>query len=178
MFDIKRVNSKLVSGLPTMLRQLTCYAPVRLQAGMIQLALNRFFQPELSTGELNFMQHKSVVINVADLGLEFGISLHGSSLQVQLTPAQQDLLLKAELADFIAMISNTTDPDTLFFRRRLQMLGDTELGLYCKNLLDSIGPERLPLPVSASLNWLAQQHAALAQSQLAADQCSEIQQHN
>ncbi|MAD74689.1 MAG: sterol-binding protein [Rheinheimera sp.] len=177
MFDIKRVNSKLVSGLPTMLRQLTCYAPERLQAGMIQLALNRFFQPELSAGELNFMQNKMLQIEVSDIGLQFGISLDGCKLKVVLQPLHHNLLLKAELADFVAMISNQVDPDTLFFRRRLQMLGDTELGLYCKNLLDSIGPERLPLPVSASLNWLAQQHAALAQSQLA-DQCSEIQQHN
>ncbi|MDX1538895.1 ubiquinone anaerobic biosynthesis accessory factor UbiT [Arsukibacterium sp.] len=159
MFDIKRVNSKLVAVLPPMLRQLTRCAPKGMQSCMLQLALNRFFQPELSSGELNFMQHKSVVINVADISLEFGISLHGSSLQVQLMPAQHDLLLKAELADFIAMISNTTDPDTLFFRRRLQMLGDTELGLYCKNLLDSIGPERLPPGISGGLNWLAQQQA-------------------
>ncbi|HAW94263.1 MULTISPECIES: ubiquinone anaerobic biosynthesis accessory factor UbiT [unclassified Arsukibacterium] len=170
MFDIKRVNSKLVAALPPMLRQLTRCAPKGMQSCMLQLALNRFFQPELSSGELNFMQHKSVVINVADIGLEFGISLDGSSLQVQLMPAQQDLLLKAELADFIAMISNTTDPDTLFFRRRLQMLGDTELGLYCKNLLDSIGPERLPPGISGGLNWLAQQQTTLSSAKPAIDQ--------
>ncbi|GHG77703.1 SCP2 domain-containing protein [Alishewanella longhuensis] len=157
MFDIKRVNHKVVAALPPMLRTAICCAPKGLQSGMLQLVLNRFFQPELSSGELNFMQHKTVVISVVDIALEFGICLDGNKLQVQLMPAQQDLLLKAELADFIAMISNTTDPDTLFFRRRLQMLGDTELGLYCKNLLDSIGPERLPLPLTRGLQWLALQ---------------------
>ncbi len=162
MFDIKRVNSKLVLALPTMLRSLTRCAPKAAQAGVLQLALNRFFNPELRAGELSFLQHKTLLIHVSDIGLQFGIGLYGGQLKVTLQPTQQDLLLQAELADFVAMISNNVDPDTLFFRRRLQMLGDTELGLYCKNLLDSIGPERLPGAVSAGLNWLAQQQAAAA----------------
>lgn len=163
MFDIKRVNSKLVSALPTMLRQLTRYAPQTVQASVLQLALNRFFDNELNTGELHFLQGKSVIISVTDLMLEFAISLKGKRLQVQMHTTQQDLLLKAEMSDFIAMISNQIDPDTLFFRRRLQMLGDTELGLYCKNLLDSIGPERLPAPLPHCINWLAQQQIRAAE---------------
>lgn len=170
MFDIKRVNHKLVAALPPMLRAVTRCAPKGMQSGMLQLALNRFFQSELSSGELHFMQHKTVVISVTDIALEFCISLDGNKLQVQLMPAQQDLLVTAELADFIAMISNTSDPDTLFFRRRLQMLGDTELGLYCKNLLDSIGPERLPPLVPGLLQWLAQQQTALKTAKPAIDQ--------
>ena len=157
MFDIKRVNSKLVLALPTMLRRVTRCAPKAAQASVLQFALNQFFRPELKAGELDFLSGKTLVVQVADIALQFAISLNGSRLAVQLDSPQQDILLKAELSDFVAMISNTADPDTLFFRRRLQMLGDTELGLYCKNLLDSIGPERLPSAVSAGLNWLAQQ---------------------
>lgn len=157
MFDIKSVNSKLVAALPTMLRTVTRCAPKAAQAGVLQLALNQFFRPELQAGELDFLSDKTLVVQVADIGLQFAISLNGSRLAVQLASAQQDLLLKAELTDFVAMISNTADPDTLFFRRRLQMLGDTELGLYCKNLLDSIGPERLPKLCQLALSWLAQQ---------------------
>ena len=131
-------------------------------------AVNQFFRPELKAGELDFLSGKTLVVQVADIGLQFAISLNGSRLAVQLASAQQDLLLKAELTDFVAMISNTADPDTLFFRRRLQMLGDTELGLYCKNLLDSIGPERLPKLCQLGLSWLAQQQ------QLASDNASAV----
>lgn len=161
MFDINGVNSKWVAALPTRLRAMRAVVPKGVQVAVMQLALNRFFHHELNAGELSFLQGKTVVISVSDILMEFGISLSGRQLTVQFEPAQQHLLLKAELADYIAMISNTTDPDTLFFRRRLQMLGDTELGLYCKNLLDSIGPERLPGPLNTSLTWLAQQQAAL-----------------
>ncbi|WP_134055815.1 ubiquinone anaerobic biosynthesis accessory factor UbiT [Rheinheimera aquimaris] len=159
MFDIKRVNHKLVVGLPTMMSRLTRYVPSSAQAKMLECGLNRFFHNELKQNELAFMSDKQVVIAVSDIGLQFGIRLSGNRLRVALNPAQQDLLLKAEFADFVAMISNQVDPDTLFFRRRLQMLGDTELGLYCKNLLDAIGPERLPAALSRSLAWLAQQQA-------------------
>lgn len=162
MFDIKSVNSKLVAALPTMLRGLTRCAPKEAQAGVLQLALNQFFRPELTAGELDFLTGKTLAVQVADIALQFAISLNGDRLRVQLNSTQQDLLLKAELSDFIAMISNSVDPDTLFFRRRLQMLGDTELGLYCKNLLDSIGPERLPKLCQRGLSWLAQQHVNAA----------------
>ena len=168
MFDIKSVNSKLVAALPTMLRTVTRCAPKAAQAGVLQLALNQFFRPELKAGELDFLSGKTLVVQVADIGLQFAISLNGSRLAAQLASAQQDLLLKAELTDFVAMISNTADPDTLFFRRRLQMLGDTELGLYCKNLLDSIGPERLPKLCQLGLSWLAQQQ------QMASDNTSAV----
>lgn len=36
------------------------------------------------------------------------------------------------------------DPDTLFFQRRLRIEGDTELGLYVKNLMDSIDLDTMP----------------------------------
>ena len=161
MFDIKRVNTKVVAALPTMLQRLNHCVPKVAQMAVLTFVLNQFFKPELKSGELDFLSGKTLVVQVSDVTLQFAISLAGGKLLVQLPGSQQDLLLKAELSDFIAMISNSADPDTLFFRRRLQMLGDTELGLYCKNLLDSIGPERLPKLCNLALSWLAQQQAAL-----------------
>lgn len=160
MFDIKRVTTKVVVALPSILQRVTRCAPNLVQQQMIQLALNRFFSAELAAGELAFLQQKTVVVSVKDINLQFGIRLNGKALQVELSSATQDLLIQASLADFIAMICQQVDPDTLFFRRRLQLLGDTELGLECKNLLDRIGPERLPTLLSHGLNWLAQQNMA------------------
>lgn len=36
------------------------------------------------------------------------------------------------------LASRKEDSDTLFFQRRLKMQGDTDLGLYVKNLLDGM----------------------------------------
>jgi len=47
------------------------------------------------------------------------------------------------------------DPDTLFFQRRLIVEGDTELGLYVKNLMDSIEIEAMPRFLRLTLEKLA-----------------------
>ena len=49
-----------------------------------------------------------------------------------------DLRLAANGIDFMRMMLREEDPDTLFFNRKLQIEGDTELGLITKNLLDSV----------------------------------------
>ena len=52
--------------------------------------------------------------------------------------APPDLRLAANGIDFMRMMMREEDPDTLFFNRKLQIEGDTELGLITKNLLDSV----------------------------------------
>lgn len=48
------------------------------------------------------------------------------------------------------------DPDTLFFQRRLQIEGDTELGLYVKNLMDAIELDSMPSVLRFGLLQLAE----------------------
>ena len=53
-------------------------------------------------------------------------------------------------------IAGQVDPDTLFFRRKLAIEGNTELGLTLKNFLDSQDPEQLiPAPVYRLAKHLA-----------------------
>lgn len=49
-----------------------------------------------------------------------------------------NLQLQATLADFFCLLRGEVDADTLFFQRRLQISGDTELGLIVKNWLDAL----------------------------------------
>jgi len=48
-----------------------------------------------------------------------------------------DVSISGMFEDFIALAARQEDPDTLFFNRRLCLEGDTEAGLYFKNLLDA-----------------------------------------
>ena len=59
--------------------------------------------------------------------------------------AGQDLLLASRLED----------ADTLFFQRRLELSGDTELGLTLRNVLDRLPWEQVPLGLRIALNRLA-----------------------
>ena len=57
--------------------------------------------------------------------------------------------------EFLLLALNEEDPDTLFFQRRLQLEGDTELGLEIKNLLYSLDGDLLPDPVHRIASRLA-----------------------
>lgn len=49
-----------------------------------------------------------------------------------------DVRIAGKLEDFWLLASRSEDPDTLFFHRRLILEGETETGLYIKNLLDGL----------------------------------------
>jgi predicted lipid carrier protein YhbT len=99
--------------------------------------LNRLFFTACQQGELDFLKGKIVLIEVSDFEFQFSLSLVEQKLLVNSLVAAPDLRVKASSEDFFLLCSAKADPDTLFFQRRLSMLGDTELGLYLKNFLDS-----------------------------------------
>lgn len=49
-----------------------------------------------------------------------------------------DVVVRAGLGDYLALALRREDPDSLFFRRRLVIEGDTALGLVVKNALDAL----------------------------------------
>ncbi len=49
-----------------------------------------------------------------------------------------DVRISGQLEDFWRLATRQEDPDTLFFNRRLTLEGETETGLYIKNLLDAL----------------------------------------
>jgi predicted lipid carrier protein YhbT len=67
-----------------------------------------------------------------------------SSRQLMITEnGDCDVLFRADYSSLIAMICQQADADTLFFRRRLLVSGDTETGLHLKNYLDQISVDAL-----------------------------------
>lgn len=79
---------------------------------------------------------RSFAITVNDLGLRFAFSCEAGRFRAHLPP-RVDLEIRASAADFLSLLRGSTDADTLFFQRRLQIAGDTELGLIVKNWLDA-----------------------------------------
>ena len=69
--------------------------------------------------------------------------------------AQADVSFSADASDLLMIAARKQDPDTLFFQRRLVIEGDTELGLYVKNLMDAIELEQMPKALRMMLLQLA-----------------------
>lgn len=99
--------------------------------------LNRIFADALHEGELDFLQGRSMRVQVSDMRLTFCISLQqGKLVAVRDRRMPAALSITGTLHAFLLLAARREDTDTLFFQRRLLMEGDTELGLEVKNFLD------------------------------------------
>ncbi|BAZ92890.1 sterol-binding protein [Thiohalobacter thiocyanaticus] len=103
--------------------------------------LNLAFANALHRGELDFMQGRMVVIALAETPLRLALSGDRRRLVSPGSPRRPDLLIEADLATYVTLLQRETDPDTLFFQRRLRLRGDTELGLEVKNFLAGWEPD-------------------------------------
>jgi len=120
-------------------QRLPQWPPTLALVSTLNLALGRLLPRE----PLEPMLGKRLAIRVSDAGLtlRFAYNERGFHPSFDATPA--DLTITARIRDFLALLTREEDADTLFFNRRLQMQGETELGLLVKNTLDAIELPRL-----------------------------------
>lgn len=143
----------LPAALVKMLELLPAYPGSVLFAKALNLVLARYFLSDTQA----MLEGKKLRISVLDLQLSFDFQWRAGSFAACQHKADIDLTIAATAHDFMLLAQRKEDPDTLFFSRRLQMEGDTELGLLVKNTLDAIDdsvfdPARLlPTRVLASL---------------------------
>ena len=122
--------------------------PTRIHGEVLARVLNRLLAPELADGELDFLNGQIVLIEVIDARIRYRLTLRNGMLAAlgdDGPPAA--LRIGGNVHDFLLLASRQEDADTLFFHRRLTLGGNTELGLYVKNFLDSLELEERLGPV-------------------------------
>ncbi|MEN8213467.1 MAG: SCP2 sterol-binding domain-containing protein [Pseudomonadota bacterium] len=112
--------------------------PTAVNSRVLAVVLNKLFAPELEDGELDFLQGRVMMIRVSDARLSYCITLTDGKLVAAAGNDAHHLSIEGSVYDFLLLATRREDPDTLFFNRRLRLGGDTELGLYAKNFLDSL----------------------------------------
>ncbi|MFH6973290.1 SCP2 domain-containing protein [Neisseria sp. 23W00296] len=100
--------------------------------------LNIMLKKGLLPADMSLFDGRKFEIDVLDAGVKVRFSANGEKFTAGGFDGTPDLRLAANGIDFMRMMLREEDPDTLFFNRKLQIEGDTELGLITKNLLDSI----------------------------------------
>ena len=115
--------------------------PQALHNRFLANIINKILVDDLNDDELDFLQDRSVAIEISDIGLSYQLTLSGNRLMGADKQGENHLTVRASLYDFMSMASRQVDPDTLMFQRRLVMEGDTELGLALKNYLDGMDIE-------------------------------------
>ncbi|HEY9198893.1 MAG TPA: SCP2 sterol-binding domain-containing protein [Gammaproteobacteria bacterium] len=101
---------------------------------------NRIFAAALAAGELDFLEQRTVRVDVRDAGIVLTLGGQSRRLVGHSAARRGDVRISGDTFDFLLLVSRREDPDTLFFQRRLRIEGDTELGLHVKNFLDAWEP--------------------------------------
>ncbi|MFK0312048.1 SCP2 domain-containing protein [Pseudomonas sp. NPDC090233] len=119
------------------------HVPFACQKLAIEQLAQRLFAEPLAEGAFDLLRGHWLRLQVTDLGLAWSVTCEGQRLKVA-ARGRADVTIRGNWREFLLLASRQEDPDTLFFRRRLVIEGDTDLGLGVKNLLDALDPEHLP----------------------------------
>ena len=129
---------------------LAAHMPFFLQRFALQRSLNQVFAQAMQDGLFDILEQRWMRLQVNDLNLSWCISKEQNNNRLLIQDrAPVEVTISGNWREFLLLASRQEDPDTLFFRRRLQIDGDTELGLAVKNMIDSLDSDDLP-------NWLWQ----------------------
>lgn len=139
---IRKIQS---AKLPNLLAKLISIPPNFIKSSVFTKTLNYILAPAIRNGDLEFLNHRVVIIKIEDAFLEFKMTLLNRKLVNASKWQPHDLMLAGNSYDFLLLASQKEDADTLFFERRLKMEGDTELSLEIKNFLDALEPSSMNL---------------------------------
>ncbi|SPP32075.1 hypothetical protein ARAF_1967 [Arsenophonus endosymbiont of Aleurodicus floccissimus] len=151
---LKKIHQQIVQQEPKLMRLPLKATPFILERQILEQLLSWQFQQALNDGELDFLQNKWLKVEMQDVQLVWYISLQAGKIIVS-KDQQGDVSFCSDANDLILIAARKEDPDTLFFQRRLHIEGDTELGLYVKNLLDVFELESMPAILRFGLLQLA-----------------------
>ncbi|MCE2573403.1 ubiquinone anaerobic biosynthesis accessory factor UbiT [Motilimonas eburnea] len=152
---LAHLHHHLVKLGPQVLRVPAQAVPFAVQRVLLENALNTLLSSSIEDEELDFLEEKWLKVCISDLGLAWCMTLKQGHIVVADANQAYDVLFQGELNDLILIAGRKEDADTLFFQRRLQIEGDTELGLEVKNLLDGFDMSLLPKPALQSIGVLA-----------------------
>ncbi|MDP6968523.1 MAG: SCP2 sterol-binding domain-containing protein [Gammaproteobacteria bacterium] len=131
---------------------------VAQQQAAMQVCKHALREP-LADGDLDCLEGNWLEIHVRDINLSWFFTLRAGQLFVQSRmPADLYTAKTCRIAgpseDLLRMLGRQQDPDTLFFQRRLELSGDTELGLEIRNVLDAVDLDDLPPHLQTGMHWL------------------------
>jgi O2-independent ubiquinone biosynthesis accessory factor UbiT len=152
--------TKLINHVEPLLFIAARAAPFRPQKFVLERLLKQLLLEPIADGDLEFLSRKTLKISVVDAGIGWRLSYPNGQLMIQPLNGPADATITGNAKSFILLASRQEDPDTLFFRRKLSIEGDTELGLEVKNLLDSVELDVLPSVLQQTLSGAGKLAAA------------------
>lgn len=128
----------MLTALPA-LKQFLSMIPDPWHQQVISGLVNHFMQGQPQTARISSLEGKVVRLIISDTHnqWQFGVR-NGRLYSDPQLKRSWNVCIRGNLQDFLLLALRIEDPDTLFFSRRLSLEGETEAGLYVKNLLDAL----------------------------------------
>jgi predicted lipid carrier protein YhbT len=126
-FALPKLLRVVVSRLPAMPPTIACAA-----------VLSAFARCMLRRSEVAELEGTTFRIAVEDAGLAFAFRVQAGHVEPLPARREVDVTFTACAADLLSMAMRREDPDTLFFVRRLSIVGDTGAAHRLKNILDAV----------------------------------------
>lgn len=131
------------------------WCPQRLQQATLAQVLNHLVVDPHHRGEFGFLEGRSLAVEVKDMRLRWVLTAADGRLTAGDPDRPADTTIAGAAVDFLLLAAGLEDPDTLFFQRRLEVRGDTAIGLTTRNLLDRLPVNELPLGFRIVVNRTA-----------------------
>lgn len=125
-----------IKPLSILLRSL----PDSVHSELLSRLFNHLLRGQYMVEQLYDLDGKRLAIRINDTRTELLFRIEGNQLKRQPKRGGKDwdVRISGKLDAFWQLAGRKEDPDTLFFNRTLAIEGETEAGLYLKNLLDSM----------------------------------------
>ena len=147
-------NKGVLRRIPPFVLRPLHLVPSAVIRPLVEAGLRRFFKQSIEGDGLEILEGRQVLLSVTDISLDLMITVRNGQPRLNHSTHEPELTISGNLEEFVLLASNREDPDTQFFQRRITIEGDTELGLEVKNLIYSLDPDRLPIPVTKLLDHL------------------------
>lgn len=158
MSVLSYLHNRLNDKLPQVPAKLTRFTPAPVMELFLNTGVNHLLKEERQKNELDFLKNQVARVEITDLDFNFSFTLVNQKLVIKVPAEAGDATLRSDQESMLKILHGEVDPDTLFFRRKLLITGDTELGLYIKNMIDTIDlTKRIPKPI---MHLLTQIHLA------------------
>lgn len=130
--------SRLPQRFPPALARLVARLPQTPPALALSMALNLALDRMLPRAALQALEGRCVRLQVNDLGVQIAVRYVEGRFHAVGGSGAADVCISADASAFALLALRREDPDTMVFKRKLVVEGDTDAGLALKNALDAV----------------------------------------
>ncbi len=112
--------------------------PDAIHSRLLSHSFNHLMKGQSFSSRLDQLQGKRLWLTITDTGNTWRFRIQDGRFLPDHLQSDPEIHISGKLNHFLLLATRNEDPDTLFFARQLSMEGNTEDGLYLKNMIDAM----------------------------------------